>query len=253
MGHLRLGTLPQTKKWREVVALLAIDAPNPEVADAAARAADRDLSRAADDPVFRFVSNLLAVLPLQARGPGYQEFMRTLGISIEETTSVVGLLAGIDRAIDRHAFEAKRSSDIGEMSKPALLSALSAQFENALPSFFEPTQAEIRLVLTGFSSGAGFAALARDFFARLTFRSLDYYLSRELANHTGEGQRFATDADRSAFQRGFARRAPRNSLSAWPSSSHGLCPASAARPSSKTQRQIVRRWQRSSSAASPTV
>lgn len=205
MGHLRLGTLPKTKTWREVVALLEADAPLLDIADAAARASDRDLGRAADDPVFRFVSSLLANLPRHARGPGYREFMRTLGISVDETTSVSGLLAGIDRAVDRHAFEVDRSSDIGEMAKAALLATLSGQLERRLPSLFEPTSAEIRKELASFSSGSGFAGLARDFFARLTYRSLDYFLSRELANHTGAGQRFATDADRTAFQTDLAQ------------------------------------------------
>ncbi len=42
--------------------------------------------------------------------------------------------------------------------------------------------------------------MARDFFARLSYRSLDYYLSRELADHTGTGKRFGDDGDRVAFE-----------------------------------------------------
>ena len=56
-----------------------------------------------------------------------------------------------------------------------------------------------------FASGDRFAHLARDFFARLTYRSLDYYLSRELAKHIGQDRRFATDAQRVAFQRALAQ------------------------------------------------
>ena len=44
-----------------------------------------------------------------------------------------------------------------------------------------------------------FARLARDFFARLTQRHLDYYLSRTLSNHVGPGRQLATTADHSAF------------------------------------------------------
>ncbi len=32
MGHIRLGTLPQSQKWREVVALLNSDAPLQQIA-----------------------------------------------------------------------------------------------------------------------------------------------------------------------------------------------------------------------------
>lgn len=120
MGHLRLGTLPQTKKWKAVV-LLDSDAALLEIAAAAAEASDKDLSQASDDPVFRFVASLLADLPHKARSPGYQDFMEGLGISASETATATQLLAGLDRAIDRYAFEAGRSSDIGEMSKAALM------------------------------------------------------------------------------------------------------------------------------------
>jgi hypothetical protein len=45
-------------------------------------------------------------------------------------------------------------------------------------------------VLNAFVLLANFV-LTREFFGRLTQRSLDYYLSRELSNHIGPGQRFA--------------------------------------------------------------
>jgi hypothetical protein len=91
------------------------------------------------------------------------------------------------------------------MARAAFLETLSVSLNTRLPSLFEPTPAEVRKALAGFSSGQGFALLARDFFARLTYRSLDYYLSRELANHTGAGDRFATDADRVTFERDLAQ------------------------------------------------
>ena len=35
MGHIRLGTLPRSRKWREVVHLIVTDAPVEEIAEAA--------------------------------------------------------------------------------------------------------------------------------------------------------------------------------------------------------------------------
>ncbi len=80
-----------------------------------------------------------------------------------------------------------------------------AELRDRLPSLFEPTPQEIRAALGAFASGNRFAVLARDFFARLTYRSLDYYMSRELANHTGQGKRFDTDAPRVGFQHALAQ------------------------------------------------
>lgn len=41
-GHFRLGTLPRSQKWREVVSLLDSDAPIDVLAEAAAKALERD-------------------------------------------------------------------------------------------------------------------------------------------------------------------------------------------------------------------
>ena len=201
MGHIRLGTLSQSKKWREVVELLDTSAAVGDIAEAAAKASELDLKRASDDPNFQFVARLLVELPLWARSPDFVECLNEIGIGANAINSTTGLLNAIEVAVDRHSFEHGHASDAGELAKFALLESLSTQFEARLPSLFDPTSQEIRRALAGFSSGQQFAGLARDFFARLTYRSLDYYLSRELANHIGHDKRFNTDFERREFQR----------------------------------------------------
>ncbi|MEO0765704.1 MAG: hypothetical protein AAFY75_06755 [Pseudomonadota bacterium] len=205
MGHIRLGTLPRSKKWREVVDLIATDASVEEIAEAAADASERDLARASHDPRFQFVSNLLVRLPLLARAPRFEDALTDLGMATSELDSVTGLLAGLGRTVDRNSFDLRGSSDAGELAKAALLESLSVQLRDRLPTLFEPTPQEIRKALASFASGQAFAKLARDFFARLTYRSLVYYLSRELAKHTGGDRRFSTDAQRVAFQQALSQ------------------------------------------------
>lgn len=205
MGHIRLGTLPRSKKWREVVELLESDAPLDLVAEAAAKASERDLAEASKDPLFQFVSSLLVRLPLLARAPGFEDALAELGIGENALGSVTGLLAGLELAIERNGFHQTAGSDAGLLAKTALLESLSVQLRDRLPTLFEPTPEEIRGALGFFASGDHFAMLARDFFARLTYRSLDYFLSRELANHTGPEKRFADDAQRIAFQQALAQ------------------------------------------------
>ena len=168
MGHIRLGTLPLSKKWREVVDLIATDASVEEIAEAAADASDKDLSRASRDPRLQFVSDLLVRLPLLARAPRFEDALADLDIDGSDLASVTGLLAGLDRAIDRNNFDLRGSSDAGEPAKAALLESLSVQLRDRLPTLFEPTPQEIRKALASFASGDAFAWLARDFFARLS-------------------------------------------------------------------------------------
>jgi hypothetical protein len=57
----------------------------------------------------------------------------------------------------------------------------------------------VRLSLGKLAAPDRLARSARDFFARLTQRHLDYYLSRTLSDHVGPGRRLATLADHSSF------------------------------------------------------
>jgi hypothetical protein len=68
-----------------------------------------------------------------------------------------------------------------------------------LPGLFGPTPDDVRLSIGKLATTDRFSDLARDFFARLTKRHLDYYLSRELSNHVGAGERFGSIAEHSAF------------------------------------------------------
>ena len=140
-----------------------------------------------------------------ARAPGFEDALAELGVERTELGSVTALLAALERIVDRKSFDLGHSTDAGELAKSALLESLSVQLRDRLPTLFEPTPGEIRAALGAFSSGEAFARLARDFFARLTYRSLDYYLSRELAKHIGEGQRFDSDAERVAFQQALSQ------------------------------------------------
>lgn len=205
MGHIRLGTLSASKKWRDVVALLEDGASLESIARSAVEASKRDLSSASTDPLFQFVSRILVELPLMARSPDYVQYLNGLGISERDAATATGLLAGIAGAVDATGRKTPTKSDIGGMAKEALLESLSNQMSDRLPSLFEPTAQEVRRAVASFASGQSFAALARDFFARQTYRSLDYYLSRELANHTGSGKRFTNDAARVSFQAALAQ------------------------------------------------
>jgi hypothetical protein len=113
----------------------------------------------------------------------------------------------VSDAVDRHARAVGRHSDLGEMAQMALVESLTGAVAPQLPTLFEPEPDEVRRALGRLSSGDQFAAFARSFFARLTGRTLDYYLSRQLANHIGPGERFASSAERLAFDEALATHA----------------------------------------------
>ena len=205
MGHVRLGVLPKSRKWRQVVDELSLSAGIGEIAGLAAEAAETSLQAAARDPAFLHSFWLLTQVPLAARGPVFVEDLRRLGINVAGPPSLMTLVAAITAAVDRYTHEHGGRTDLGEMAQMVAVESLTAIVEPALPTLLGPSPEEVQRTIGRLAGGDRFAALAREFFARLTQRTLHYYLSRELSNHIGDGQRFADDGARSQFDQALDR------------------------------------------------
>jgi hypothetical protein len=110
-------------------------------------------------------------------------------------------------AVDDAAREHGRTDDFSEMATLAAAESLSGVAGREGPGLFgaayradETRAAQHRLAADG-----PFAVLARDFLARLMRHVLDYYLSRELANHVGVGRRHRSLKDHHDFDRALDR------------------------------------------------
>jgi hypothetical protein len=199
MGHVRLGVLSKSTKWQRVVEQLRLDADVETIAASASDAAEASLQGASHDPVFLHAFWLLTQIPLAARGPAFAEGLRRLGLQVSDQPSLMDIAAAFSAAVDHHARERKGRTDLGEMAQMAAVESLTATVGPTLPSLFEPGPEEVQRAIGRLAGGNRFSALAREFFARLTQRSLDYYLSRELSNHIGGSGRFRDDVARAHF------------------------------------------------------
>ncbi len=103
MGHVQLGVLPKSRKWRQVVDELRLGAGIGEIAGLAAEAAETSLKAAAGDPAFLHSFWLLTQVPLAARGPVFAEDLGRLGIIVADHPSLFDVVAAISAAVDRHA------------------------------------------------------------------------------------------------------------------------------------------------------
>src|SRR3954469_23430820 len=67
MGHIRLGVLPTSRKWRQVIEHLRLGAAADLIAAATADAAEASLKRASYDPAFLHSFWLLTQIPLSLK------------------------------------------------------------------------------------------------------------------------------------------------------------------------------------------
>jgi hypothetical protein len=199
MGHIRLGELPRTRKWDQVVALIAGGAHAPQVANATIRAAQSIFSRAIHDQGLVETLWLLFRLPMAARAADFTEALRECGLEITAAPGLMEVLAAFTGAVDARLFNNRGRTDLGEMAQMAAVETLADVLGPRTQSLFGTAAEDVRRSLAGLATPGQIGSLGRRFFARLVYKFLDFYLSRTLADHVGEGHRFATLAQVALF------------------------------------------------------
>lgn len=201
MGHIRLGNLPRTRKWKEVIDLVGGEGSTAMVANATMDAAQDDFQKGAADPLLVHTVWLLSQLPDAARQEDFQAAARALGLELPAQASPTDIAVAVGEAVDAHArLQDAPRSDLGEMARLAAVETLARALEPATPSLFGSTPGEGKDALGRLATEKQFGGLTRDFFARLTERVLTHFVSKELPLHVGAGRRFETPTEQRAFQ-----------------------------------------------------
>lgn len=200
MGHNHLGKLPRTRKWRDVVTLLAAGSALEDIAFKAGVAAEDGLHASRNDPGFVRVCWLIAQIPLAARSEDFVGGLRSLGLEVGDAPDLFEIASAFTKALDTHVARHGGRTDFGEMAQLAAVESLFAGASRTLPTLYTARPDDVRRAIGRLASGQHFGELGEEFFGRLTQRHLQYFLSRELANHVGkEGRQLRTIADQVAF------------------------------------------------------
>jgi hypothetical protein len=202
MGHLRLGTLPTSRKWREVVGLLANPSSSaPELAAATIDAAKGGIKRAASDTGFIKAFWLLTQIPLAARQPDFGVALKRLGLRVPAKPSAFDVLAAVSESVEGEVATCRARSDFAELALAAAQEALSDLCVEEIRSLFGASPEDVQNSFRKYSTGTQFRHLARRFFTGFTARYVKSYLSRELSNHVGDTQRFRGLDEHTEFNR----------------------------------------------------
>lgn len=192
MGHTRLGSIPKTQKWRDVVAILSPASPEPDrlldvafIADRTLTAAETGLAKSCNDPGLGYTFYLLSQLVLAARSPDWNSKLANLGIRLTDEASIFDLSAGIQDAIDDYVFRTGGATDVSEMAQQAAGEAIIELAGTTPRSLFGASTDDLKAALQGLSTKKGFATVGRKFFSRFIARFLNFYLSRITAGLAG--------------------------------------------------------------------
>jgi hypothetical protein len=186
MGHLRLGRLPKTRRWAEVIDLLDVGADGPAaLADAVIRAAEHRLRQLARDQGLGYNFWLLTRVAWAARGQDFVESLSALGINVGPDASSLQVIAQVADRVRAELSSAPSSGDFAEIGSLALRTALTDTVAQQSPSFFGSSLDDLQNAFRAYSTQVQFGRLAHRFFSDFFARVLRSYVDREMANHVG--------------------------------------------------------------------
>ena len=200
MGHIRLGELPKTKRWSQVVRLMDDPvAPIEAVAGAIIAAAEQAYRGAGADPGIVESLRAMAILADASRSADFAAQLREGGYPIAGNEDAIGLLRVILRETEDRFGPTAQRSVFSEFALGALQESLTGTVTTQTGSLFLSGLDDAQDAYRQVSTERGFARLSRLFFARLLARSLRYFTDQAAANRLGAGGRLNTEAELAAF------------------------------------------------------
>lgn len=181
MGHERVGVLPKSQRWRDVVALIANSAlSETDVATIASRTTANLRQRLRNIPTddgIRAAFKFLVALSVASRTNDPTAALMSLGINVTPDPSPLTLTRAAHDWVDDN----RRSLEYAQIAQNAVGDAIAIWTD-------KNKTRQTRLIEQGDRSfevwyksanGAGFCELSRIFFAKFTERYLSYFLERE--------------------------------------------------------------------------
>ena len=200
MGHTRLGELPRTRKWVQIVALIEGGADAAQLSNATITAAERGMKLAANDRGLVETIWLLTQLPLAAKTKDFVGALREAELNVSRSPGLMEIVGAVSDLIDSRLRNNRDRTDLGEIAQMAATETISKYVGSRVAGgLFGPSSDDVQRAFASLATVKQFSSFARHFFARMTNRCLSYYLSRAMAYHVGEGKRFSTLAQMSSI------------------------------------------------------
>ena len=184
MGHERVGALPRTTRWANVVDRIVAEADlDGDVRELASSTLENVRSRLLAihrDTGFVASFQFLLGLALSASPDVDRASLGELAVDLEDNPSPLNLA----NALDRYVADNRQSAEYAEIARKAAVDVISAWTEQQTRQLsFTGEHEQASEVWRRASDGRGFCEVARLFFGKFVERYLNYFLGREASSH----------------------------------------------------------------------
>lgn len=201
MGHSLLGRLKRTRRYQQVVALLAGGAEAHQIAQAVIQLAERHFNLAANDKAVVETVHTLMQLPIAAQSKDFVKALRAQGIMVQGKPTANELIAAVVESIDRKVPNARGRTDLGEIAQTVAAEALSSHLRESMGLLYDTARPEdVQGALAATHAPGQFGSFARRFIGGVANHVLNYFLGPAMASVTGERSRFPTLAAAGAYK-----------------------------------------------------
>lgn len=200
MGHIRVGRLPKTRRWQNVIALLgSFDSSSAEIAEATAKAARDFFIRSSTDPSLVFSYWFLTQITYRARSEYFVAELDKIGFDISEVKGALDFLGCIASFLHIQIKSRRETFPLSEFVQLSLREVLTETIGQQCHSLFGVTLEDIRLACRKYSNPNLFAKLSRIYFSKVLNRTLQFFVSKESPNNVGSGRKFEDITELSEF------------------------------------------------------
>ncbi len=191
MGHIRLGVLPRTHKWRAVIGLLDdAQVPAAQVATQVMEGSKEVLASESAQSSVSYCIWLLTQLTQAAQSDNFQSALNELYLQVGDQTNASDFLALVSRTATWHLSRLEPKTAFNNIAGLALRETLTHTIGTYANTLFGSGLSDIRSALKRYSTSKQFSNLLHVYFASLLRRTLRFVIDHEITDHLGPGRRF---------------------------------------------------------------
>lgn len=203
MGHNRLGLLPRTYRWKQVIKLLEESADLPDIVKASIYAVQNSLLQASKDQgltiaitnIFKFIEAI--------KSKDYRDALYLGGYLDKNDDSIFSITAKFKEKVEKDLDRNWARSDVSEIAIDSFLSTLNQYASHETRDIFDINSSTLANSLRKYTSNENLKQLMHEFHSRFTINYLQYYLSREMSNHVGPGRKIGSLDEHKEFNQAF--------------------------------------------------